>query len=320
VKRAIARVVACLLLGVCSLFSEPAGAAEPSLLRGLPALDVAALAASPTRLFVGGFDAGLYVVEQNGQARHLSDAALSPNINALLWSERAQRLWLGTARGLTRCQLTPAFSCTRLGPSSAVHALLLRSDGTLAAGGDAGLSFVQGDSVQTFGKKQRAPFRSVWALAESSDGTLFVGTTNGLFWGKAASFAAGHGLSRASIVSGDLPDDWVTALLFTGDRLHVGTYNAGVASFGFDAQKLQNPVLDESLGYVNPAGLSAFGDGVAIATMEGLYAGTATHTAVVHTQARDITAVVAAAGGYWIGTRHGLEWSRSLGSEAPSPR
>jgi ligand-binding sensor domain-containing protein len=283
----------------------------------LPVLDVAALATSKTQLFVGGFDDGLYVVEQDGHVRHPKAAALSPNINALAWSEPEQRLWLGTARGLTRCQLGPAFACTRLGPTHAVHALLLRRDGTLVAGGDAGLSFVHGDTAQTFGKKQRAPFRSVWALAEAGDGTLFVGTTNGLFWGSDAAFAAGGSgaLQRASVVSGGLPDDWVTALLYQADRLHVGTYNAGIVSWVFDRQKLQDPHFDPSPGYVNPAGLSALSEStLAIATMSGLRAGTWIRSTVVPAQTHDVTAVVASGTeGYWIGTRRGLTWVRSLG-------
>ena len=308
------RSLACWLAVVASLLWASAGAAQPRLPRDLPPLDVAALATSPTRLFVGGFDGGLYVVEPNGRARHLTDPALSPNINALVWSESEQRLWLGTARGLSRCRLSPAFSCRRLGPSSAVHALLLRRDGSLVAGGDAGVSFVQGEAVQTFGKKQRAAFRSVWALAEAADGTLFVGATNGLFWGKPAAFALGSSLSRASIVSGGLPDDWVTALLYDHDRLHVGTYNAGIASFRFEAQKLVEPSLDPTPGYVNPGGLRAISETtLAIATMDGLRAGPPSKTAVVPTQAHDITAVVPTSSeGYWIGTRHGLEWSRAL--------
>lgn len=311
------RRLGCLVTAVVGLLTAPAAAAPPPMPRDLPAvLDVAALATSTTRLFVGGFDDGLYVVEQDGHVSHPEVAALSPNINALAWSEPAQRLWLGTARGLARCQLAPAFTCTRLGPSNAVHALLLRRDGTVVAGGDAGLSFVHGDTTQTFGKKQRAPFRSVWALAEGGDGTLFVGATNGLFWGRDEAFAAGGGgLSRSSVVSGGLPDDWVTALLFQGDRLQVGTYNAGIVSFLFDRGELRAPELDPSPGYVNPAGLSALSDGrLAIATMDGLRAGTATRTTVVHAKTQDVTAVVASGSeGYWVGTRRGLTWVRSLG-------
>ncbi|HYP90063.1 MAG TPA: hypothetical protein VEQ59_17960, partial [Polyangiaceae bacterium] len=224
-----------LLLTLCSV-SAPAAATSEPLLRGLPALNVSALATSSDQLFVGGFDQGLFIVGPDGSARRFEDAALSPHINALAWSESTRALWLGTARGLVRCQLSPPTSCRRIGSVSAVHALLLLGSDSLVAGGDAGLTFVEQGEARVFGKKQSAPFRSVWALA-SERGRLFVGTTSGLFWGAPESFAAGGArLGRASLVLGNLPDDWVTALLPQGERLFVGTYNAGVVSFALGAE------------------------------------------------------------------------------------
>jgi ligand-binding sensor domain-containing protein len=304
----LGRVVALLW----ALHSAPALAAPPTKPQGLPALNVAALAASEAQLFVGGFDEGLYIVDRTGNARLFEDPALSRHINALAWSERERTLWLGTARGLTRCQMVTPATCTRLGPTSAVHALLLRSDGSLVAGGDAGLTFSTATSTQTIGKKQTAPYRSVWALAESSDGTLFVGATNGLFWAKTAAITRGNAkLQRASLVAGNLPDDWVTALLLHGDELHVGTYNAGIASFAFTAGELGRTSSDPGAGYVNPAGLFGIDPGtLAVASMTGLRLGAPSRTTLIATQARDITALAPAhVGGYWVGTRQGLEWT-----------
>lgn len=309
---ALARVAA-LLCGVLSILNGAVAlAAPPAKPRGLPALNVAALLASEAQLFVAGFDEGLYIVDRAGDARPFADPALSRHINALAWSERERTLWLGTARGLTRCHLVAPASCTRVGPSSAVHALLLRSDGSIVAGGDAGLTFSTASGTRTIGKKQAAPYRSVWALAEGSDGTLFVGATNGLFWARAAAIARGDAkLQRASLVTGALPDDWVTALLLQGDELHVGTYNAGIASFTFDAGELRSSGDDPSAGYVNPAGLFGVRAGVlAVASMTGLRMGAPGQTTIVATRARDITALAPAhAGGYWVGTRQGLEWT-----------
>lgn len=305
--KAIALVIASLLL----LLSATSHAEPAALPRDLPALNIAALATSKQRLYVGGFDGGLYVVERSGSVARFEDAALSPHINALVWSEQEQVLWLGTARGLTRCHMIAAPSCSRLGPTSSVHALLLRSDSSLVAGGDAGLLFVAASGVETLGKKQAAPFRSVWALAEGADGTLFVGATNGLFWAKSRTSAA---FQRASLVSGALPDDWVTALLVQGARVHVGTYNAGLATLRFEHARVHASSVDSSLGYVNPAGLVAVSlDTLAIATMDGLRFGAPGDTSVSETRARDITAIAPAwMGGFWIGTRAGLEWTASL--------
>lgn len=311
------RVLVALLCSACVALGALHGAvalAAPAEPRGLPALNVAALVSSADHLYVGGFDEGLYIVDRAGNARHFEDPALSRHINALAWSERERTLWLGTARGITRCHMVAPVLCTRLGPASAVHALLLRADGSLLAGGDAGLTFIAASSLhtQTIGKKQAAPYRSVWALAESADGTLFVGATNGLFWGKAAGIAGGDvKLQRAAVVLGNLPDDWVTALLLHGDELHVGTYNAGIASFALDADTLRSTSNDRSAGYVNPAGLVGLGDGkLAVSSMTGLRFGAADKTSLIKTQARDITALAPAhAGGYWVGTRQGLEWT-----------
>jgi ligand-binding sensor domain-containing protein len=293
-----------LLALLCSLASATAHAE-------LPRLNIAALAASETHLFVGGFDEGLWLMTRAGQARRFEDEALSPHINALAWSEGEQVLWVGTARGLARCK--PSGGCNRLGPTSAVHALLLRRDGSLVAGGDAGLTFVDAARVESIGKKRGAPYRSVWALAEDTDGTLFIGATNGLFWGDARAVRNGQAkLGRASIVTGTLPDDWVTALLLQGGRLHVGTYNSGLVSFHAAAGQLSADSADPSLGYVNPAGVVATRDNeLAFATMDGLRSGMPGDTTLNETQGRDITAILPAwQGGYWLGTRQGLEWIR----------
>jgi ligand-binding sensor domain-containing protein len=283
--------------------------------RALKALNVAALASSPERLYVGGFDEGLFVIERDSKVHRFDDAALGPHINALAWSEATKSLWVGTARGLVRCDVTARATCRRLGGSSPVHALLLRSDGSLVAGGDAGLYFVAGEATRVFGKKQSAPFRAVWSLAEA-EGKLFVGTTNGLFWGAAAAFAPGGArLERAALVLGNLPDDWVTALLAQDGRLLVGTYNAGAVSFAIGASGLAVDGADPSLGYVNPAGLVALdASGLAVATMDGLRIGRLGETRLLETSTPDITALAPAiGGGYWVGSRRGLEWLASLG-------
>jgi ligand-binding sensor domain-containing protein len=283
-------------------------------------LDVSALAASNERVYVGSFDRGLYVLEQRRTLRPVADPALGPDINALAWSEREHTLWVGTARGLTRCPTGK--SCARVGPESSVHAVALAASGVVIAGGDAGLVFVDGERVRTYGKKEGAPFRSVWALAEVG-GRLFAGTTSGLFWGAPAAFSSRHAaLGRAAIVLGTLPDDWVTALGAYEDELLVGTYGAGVAEFRNGESGLAPARLEPALGYVNPAGITTLGpECAAVATMDGLRVGPMNGAVAIPTRARDVTAVVADPnGGYWIGTRAGLEpWLGRCPSSAPKP-
>lgn len=303
-----------LLVLALSCLSLTASASESDATRALPPLNVAALASAGERLYVASFDEGLWVVERDGSARRLRAPALEPHLNAAAWSEATHSLWLGGARGLTRCRVADALDCRRVGGASAVHALLLRPDGSLVAGGDSGLSFVRADVIRVFGKKQGAPFRSVWALAADGD-RLFVGTTSGLFWGAPLDFAGGGRLDRASLVGGELPDDWVTALLSWDDRLLVGTYNAGLVSFSLAGARLRPVGSDDGAGYVNPAGLVALdASRVAIASMDGLRVGPLTQTRRVETRGSDVTAVARrSAGGYWVGTRAGLESHESLG-------
>jgi len=300
-----------LLLALLLTVARGAAAETAKLPRGLTDVNVAALASGAERLYVASFDEGLFIVERDGRSRRFEDRALSPHVNALAWSEPRQTLWLGTARGLVRCAMTPPATCQRVGSSSAIHALLLRADGSLVTGGDAGLSFVSDGELRSFGKKQRAPFRSVWSLAEA-DGTLFVGTTSGLFWGEPGAFTADGAvtLERAALVRGNLPDDWVTALAARDGLLLVGTYNAGVVSFVRTRGTLEGLRAERELGYVNPAGVVALDDGrIAVATMAGLFVGTLGQTRLVGGGGRDVTAFAPArSGGYWVGTRKGLEW------------
>ncbi len=316
----IARFFALLAAAASFLGGAPARAAETSSanLDVSARLDVSALVASNERLYVGSFDQGLYVLERGRTLRPVSDAALSLHVNALAWSEREQVLWVGSARGLARCPAGK--SCMRLGPEGGVHALTVSTSGALIAGGDAGLVFVDGERVRTYGKKDGAPFRSVWALAEAG-GRLFAGTTSGLFWGTRSEFSGKHAaLGRAAIVLGTLPDDWVTALSYAGDTLVAGTYSAGIVAFRNTAAGLVAGGLDRSPGYVNPAGITRLdAECLAVATMDGLRLGPLDGTVPLPARARDVTAFIAAPkGGYWIGTRAGVEfWNGSCPDAEP---
>jgi ligand-binding sensor domain-containing protein len=278
-------------------------ASEPSA----ETIDVSALAVSDERLYVGSFDTGLYVVERGQALRAFADSAVDPHVNALAWSASERVLWVGTARGLARCPAGE--SCVRIGPEGNVHALAVSSDEVLVAGSDTGLTFIERAGGRAYGRKEGAPFRSVWSLA-SIDGRLFVGTTNGLFWGAPGAFTGKHpNLGRAAVVLNTLPDDWVTALAQRDGTLFVGTYNAGVAAFR-SPTPLVPVALDTTLGYVNPAGITALGaECIAVATMDGLRLGAPGHTVPLATRARDVTAVVPDPhGGLWIGTRSGLDF------------
>jgi ligand-binding sensor domain-containing protein len=311
------------LLG--TLVAHRAGLAERAevQLQSLPTGDVAALATSEGHLFVGMFDRGLLDLRVDGSVSPAR--TLNRNINALLVDRAQAKLWVGTARGLFACALQAPAECARVGENKPIHALVKLRDGTVLAGGDGGLLVVAPDlSTNVFDRKQGAPFRAVWALAQASDGTLFVGTTSGVYFAQAAIFlllaepgaprASGRGLARAALVTGDLGDDWVTALAVSNDTLHVGTYNAGIASFRLARGVLTRTTRDPSIGYVNPNGIQPLPDGtLAIATMNGLRVGVPGSFRTVPTLSKDVTAIApAGASDHWVASRRGVERIRLM--------
>jgi ligand-binding sensor domain-containing protein len=278
--------------------------------------DVAALATDGERLFVGAFDRGVFEVTADGKAVPLAEAGMNPNVNALLVDAARKRLFVATARGVVRCALDAPRECRRVGERSSVHALVELGNGVVLAGGDDGILAMGPDGQSAhYSRKLGAPYRAVWALAEAGDGTVFVGATNGLHFASRAVFEPGPGpakkpsMRRAGMLTGDLPDDWVTALSIDGAVVRVGTYNSGVTSFRFEAGALSRTSTDAALGYVNPAGITPLsGDRFAVATMDGLQVGGAGGWTRVATDANDVTAVLPVPGTdeYWVATRRGV--------------
>ena len=289
----------------------------------LPSANVAALAEDGDALFIGTFDAGIFRRSGNGELVAID--AKNPNINALAWDKDRRVLWVGTARGLVRCD--NGANCTRVGDAAGVHAIALLDGGSVVAGGEGTVSFYgpTGAKENALQRKQGLPFRAVWALAVGPDKTLYIGTTSGLFYAKLASLrtaataeATGKvAFKRVSMVSGDLPDDWVTALAAEGSALHVGTYNAGIVSFKREGEALRKNSAHPSLGYVNPAGITVLRSGeLAVSTMSGLQVGRSAEAGVfrrVPTLGEDVTSVLPTSGGRtWIATRRGVMGVRAL--------
>ncbi len=286
----------------------------------MPTSDISAVARDGSRLFVGTFDRGLFVV--SGGAIERVEFGVNPNVNALAWDEAARALWVGTARGVSRCEARPhaALACRRVGQSVAVHTLAVSVSGALLVGGDQGLTVFDrsGTTEREFGAKQSAPFRAVWALSESASGVLYVGTTSGLYFTPTKALRglatdATPAFERVSFVSGDLPDDWVTALASARGTVFVGTYNAGLSTFREHDGRLEAADFDTALGYVNPAGITPLPDGrIAVATMDGLRIGTPGNFQTLPTLGRDVTGVLAttATGDAWVASRRGLERRR----------
>jgi ligand-binding sensor domain-containing protein len=260
---------------------------------GLPSPDVAALAVDGAKVFVGTFDRGLATIE-NGKVTRVSDPAIDPQINALAVDRGA--LWIATARGLARGENGKYRRFTEVDglPSNDVHTVLALAKGGVLVGTSKGAAIV-GTTVQPLGKKQGVTGDAVWAVAEHN-GELWLGTNAGLFIGK-----PGAKFRRLSKLSGDLPDDWVTALAFDGETAFVGTYAGGVVQLDKTSKPLGG-------GFINVGGLRVIDGKLWAATMDGLFVrdGDKLRRVQKGVLGVDVTAIVQSKNGLVVATRRGL--------------
>jgi hypothetical protein len=140
---------------------------------------------------------------------------------------------------------------------------------TLHGGGAARIAPLVPPPAKRGGRPLDTPMRATWALARTPDGTLFVGTAAGLYFGKNGQFR------RAALATGELKDDWVTALAVDGADVYAGTYSGGVTRLRARADRGAIEALGPlhlGGGYVNPSGLTVDRGRLLAATMEGLLA------------------------------------------------
>ncbi len=190
-----------------------------------------------------------------------------------------------------------------------LHALLRTVRGELVVGTARGLARLDASGAVQANTDRGGPgAAAVWALAEQADGRLLVGTTRGLFHR-----VPGGPWRRASLASGEITDDWVTALLVSHGRIWVGSYAGGVSRLTMRGGRVER---SESLGLrnINPGGLGRIGDAVCAATMQGLFCRCAEGEAewqVMQDAApgRDVTGIVRGGGRTFVASRRGLaEW------------
>ncbi len=239
--------------------------------------DVSALARDGERLWIGTFDRGLSVLDGETVVR-VKDPAVDEKINAIA-VERVPGggsvIWVATARGLDRLEPRDGgFGVSRFGeldglPSSDVHAVAPLASGGVLVGTGRGAAIVADGHVTALGEKHGVAPGAVYAVAEGAPGTLYLGTSRGVLVGTVesrevvargaparpdAGAPAAPPWVQLSMATGDLDDDWVTALVVRGNRIYVGTYNAGVTlvtrstAGAFSATPLGG-------GYVNLGGL-----------------------------------------------------------------
>lgn len=282
---------------------------------GPPSNDVTAFAANGDRVVVGTFDHGA-AVAKGGRFERLTAVPATETVNAIAWDGDGEgaRLWLGTAHGLVRVDpggATRRFSSHDGLPSSLVRSVLVLPDGKVVAGTEEGAAIVDGERVRPIVPTKKgaprelaSPMHATWAIARGSDGTLFLGTATGLYWGKDGRW------TRAALATGELEDDWVTALAVSGSDLFVGTYSKGVTRLRFAGAKPSVARLGG--GYVNPDGLAFAGGRLLASTMDGLLSRSPSDDAAGWELARgvatgrDVTAARVVGDKLWVASRRGL--------------
>lgn len=314
--------------GPDGLFVQHAGSAwRAARIPELASNDVSAIARDGDRLWIGTFDRGLALLEGQRAAR-VRDPAVDDKINALAVDHAGARVWVGTARGLALVEpRADGFHVTRYGeadglPSSDIHAVTTLSSGGALVGTARGAAIIEDGRVTALTEKRGIPPGGVWAVAETADGTLLLGTSRGLLVGDAerrgvvfhgaprSAEAATRSWIQLTMATGDLEDDWITALAVHGRTIFAGTYNAGVTRIvmgddgSFTAAHLGG-------GYVNTGGLLVSQGTLYAATMNGLLMRPAAGEGAWQTAARaapgkDVTAVIAAGDRLWIASRRGL--------------
>lgn len=276
---------------------------------GPPANDLTALAADDDRLWVGTFDHGLAVHDSTGWTTVTSDN-LDHRVNALALEPRAghrPRVWVATANGLSAVDGDDLTRVTRIGrrdglPGRGVLALAVLADGRIVAGTSYGAVIVTDGRPARLGPKDQE-LGTVWAVAQDRDGLLWLGTTTGLYRGRDTDDT----WQRFSLATGELADDWVTALAVHGDRVVAGTYHGGITDFTLATDGGAVTATHLGDGWVNPSGLSFDGDRLLAATMDGLAIRTdATWTIATGLPGRDTTAAARIGATLYVATRRGL--------------
>ena len=273
------------------------GAAAPA--SGLPSAHVTTLERHGGALYVGTFDAGL---ARRVGTRFVPVPGAPRFVNAL--RSQGRTLWIGTPKGL----YTLADGVVRRArvalPSDHVNGLALDPTGTLWIATGAGLVGLGGDGVRLLDKHAGLPGRIVYAVAVAADGAIWAGTAGG------AARVTPEGVTTYTHAGGQLPHDWVNALLPDGDSMLAGTYDAGVARLEPDGRGAVVPGLEGA--WVNPGGLIRLGDAVAVTTLGGgLWIHHGGETTLLRAKRQqipsdDVTAILRHGATVWVGTRGGL--------------
>lgn len=312
--QALARGPRGLVVGTSSgLYLERDGALTRVAPEGPASNDLSALAASRQGLWVGTFDAGLSLYRE-GRWQHFDQQAglVDDWVNHLAVQEAGGQevLWVATPRGVSRYdgRSWQSFLAGQELAEGHVNAIDARGERVFFASSK-GIAIYKHGRWQRLEREQGLPLRNVTAIRAEADGSIWAGGMDGL-----ARYHAGR-WQRFQVATGELPDDWVTALALSSEGLWVGTYNRGLA-LGGSTWRVWGPAEGMPCAWVNAQALSWIDGRLWIGSLEG---GLLVLTAGARRSrwqrldldgglpSMDVTAIAGAeAGRIWVATRGGL--------------
>lgn len=284
---------------------------------GLPSADVTALARAFGSIWIGTFDAGLARL-QDGHVVPASAATarwgVDRRVNDLAVTRGAggeERLWIATDRGLYYHDGRVFSPVEEPAAPGRVHVTSLHVDGSgsLWVTSSRMLSVLREGRWEAWGGDDRFPVMQLHSVTTDAEGGVWVGSLHGLF---RLDPETGE-FSRHTVSSGELPVDWVTALVPWEGGVVAGTYHGGLS--WYDGERFRIEAEGEGgvpAGWVNPHAMQVVEGSLWIGTMErGLVVGRSSNWSRLRVEdglpSDDVTDILAGAGGeVWIATRGGL--------------
>jgi ligand-binding sensor domain-containing protein len=269
--------------------------------------NVAALALSSGRLWVGYFDRGLDVLDASLEhAVHHEDDTLFC-INRIVPDPEHARTAVATANGLmmfdSSAQPRQAMGRKDGFLSDHITDVAFR-DGGLVVATPAGLSFVDRSGVHSLYAFQGLVNNHVYAVATRGAETV-AGTLGGLS-------ILDEDKVRASYTTANshLKHNWITAVIPVGEEWFAGTYGAGVLRL--DSASEWHSFADLKAGFVvNPNAMLVSGDRIYAGSLDrGLFifdraSGRWTNS-IVGLPSKNVTALASGGGYLYAGTDNGL--------------
>lgn len=275
---------------------------------GPPSDNISSLATGGGELWVGYFDGGLARFhDRQWDPVEIPGSPRASWVNTLCWDD--DRLWIGTEDGVW--EYRPDWPRARGVAEFEGRIQSIRKDG--------------GSLVVTGSRWIAVRNGGVWERLDrpwDSLHTAFLWKDELQAGGMAGVLRRRNGTwRRYSELTGELPDSWVTAVYPVGDRLWVGTYDAGLGTLERDGS--WKPLRPEA--WVNPNAITGLPGRIAVGTQgDGLllydfrgrqWSRLAREDGL---PGNDVTSIEASEGGFWVGTRSGLAYLETEPAQSAS--